>query len=104
MDELSMVRGLLAEPPPSPDVVAAGRERLLGSPAGAGPRTRTVRLRVLHGALALALTGAAAAVVLLVATLVPGVGTAPGGRGPFVTDASARSVLLAAAVHAESAP
>ena len=32
MDEMSMVRRLLAEPPPPPNVVAEGRERLFGSP------------------------------------------------------------------------
>jgi hypothetical protein len=104
MDELSMVRRLLAEPPPPPHVVAEGRERLLGSFGAAVPRTPTTRRAVVRGALALALAGTAAAAVLLTATRVPGVGTSPGGGGPFVSDASARSVLLAAAVHAESAP
>jgi hypothetical protein len=104
LDEMSMVRRLLAEPPPPPHVVAEGRERLFGSPAGAVPPTRTIRRAAFRTALALGLAGAAAAGALVVATLVPGVGTSPGGGGPFVSDASARSVLLAAAVHAESAP
>jgi len=111
MDEISMVRQLLAEPPPAPDVVAEGRERLFGSP---DPGVRTARtasgIRSTRSRRAaafwstLGLTGAAAAAVLAVATLVPGAGTSPGGRGPVVTDESARSVLLAAAVRAESAP
>ena len=42
--------------------------------------------------------------MLAVATLVPGAGTSPGGGGPVVTGGSARTVLLAAAVRAESAP
>jgi hypothetical protein len=55
-------------------------------------------------ALALGLTGAAAAGALVVATLVSGVvGTSTGGWDPVVTDRSARIVLLAAAVRAESA-
>ena len=104
MDEMSMVRGLLAEPPPPPHVVAQGRERLFGSPADGVPRTRRLTRAAFRSALAVGLTGAVAAAVLVVAALVFGVGTSPGGGGPFVTDASARSVLLAAAVHAESAP
>jgi hypothetical protein len=98
MDELSMVRGLLAEPPPSLDVVADGRDRLLRS----GASTRPLRRARWRGALALAVTAAAAATV--VATLLPGTGSSPGGGGLLVTDASARSMLLAAAVRAESAP
>jgi hypothetical protein len=92
MDELTMVRRLLAERPPAAHVVAAGRERLLGPPT----RRRASR----RGALVLGLTLAATAAALLVGTL----GSSPGGGGPLITEASARTVLLAAAVHAESAP
>jgi hypothetical protein len=102
MDETEMVRRLLAEPPPARHVVAEGRARLLRTPAGALKRTGMRRRAIFRSALALGLT--AAAVVLLSAPLVPGVGSSPGGGAPFVSDASARSVLLAAAVHAESAP
>jgi hypothetical protein len=104
MDEMSMVRQLLAEPPPPPHVVAEGRERLLGSPAGAVPTTRPISRAAFRSALALGLTGAVAAAALVVATLVPGAGTSPGGGGPVITGGSARSVLLAAAARAESAP
>lgn len=104
MDEMSMVRRLLAEPPPPPHVVAEVRERLFGSPAGAAPATRTRRRAAFRSALALGLTSAAAAAALAVVALVPGAGTSRGGGGPAVTDRSARSVLLAAAVRAESAP
>jgi hypothetical protein len=103
MDEMSMIRRLLAEPPPPPNVVAEGRERLFGSPAGAIPTTRTMRRATVRTVLALSLTAAAAAVALVVAALVPGVGTTRGGGGNVVTEGSAQVVLLAAAVRAESA-
>jgi hypothetical protein len=104
MDEMSMVRQLLAEPPPPPHVVAAGRERLLGTPAGAVPAARPRRRAAVRSALALGLTGAATAVALAAATLVSGGGISTGGGGAMVSDGSARAVLLAAAVRAESAP
>jgi hypothetical protein len=96
MDELTMVRGLLDEREPSPEVVAAGRERLLS-------KRPLRRRRPLVPALAAV---AVAAAVVVVAMLLPAAGSSPrgGGGGPFVDTASARSVLLAAAVHAESAP
>jgi hypothetical protein len=98
MDELSMVRRLVVESPPSPDVVVEGRERLVGSPAVARP----LRRRRLRGTAAFAATVIAAA--LLVTILPPGAAISPGHQAPFDSYASARSVLLAAAVHAESAP
>jgi len=104
MDEMSMVRRLLAEPPPDPHIVAEGRERLVGSPTGAAPTTRTMRPAAFRGALALGVTSAAAAAALAVATLVPQAGTSSGGRGPARTETPARTVLLAAAARAESAP
>jgi hypothetical protein len=104
MDELTMVRRLLAEPPPLPHVVAEGRDRLFGSPARGAHPTRTIRRAAFRSAVGLGLTGAAAAVALTVVTLVPGAGTSPGGRDPITTDVSARNVLLAAADRAESAP
>jgi hypothetical protein len=72
--------------------------------AGADPTTRTRRRAALRSALALGLTSAAAVAALAIANLVPGTGTSPRAGGPAVTDGSARSVLLAAAVRAESAP
>lgn len=104
MDELSMVRRLLAEAPPSRRVVAEGRKRLLGSHADVVPPTRRIRRTAFRSALALALAGAAAAAALAVTTLVSGTGNSPGGGASVVTHASARSVLLAAAVQAASAP
>ena len=102
MDELSMVRELLASPP-LPEVVAEGRERLLGSRRRARPsgpaRISAVALR---SALALGLTGAAAAARRRGVAGLRG-GHVPGGGSPVVTDVSARGVLLAAAVRAESA-
>jgi hypothetical protein len=100
MDEMSMVRRLLAESPPLPHVVAEGRERLFG-PSARG--TRTIRRAAFRSAVGLGLTGVAAAAALAVATLVPGAGTSPGGGDPATTDVSARKVLLAAASRAESA-
>jgi hypothetical protein len=101
MDEISMTRRLLAEPPPEPHVVAEGRERLFGSPARG---TRTIRRAAFRSAVGLSLTGAVAAAVLAVVTLVPGVGTSPENGDPAITDVSARKVLLAAATRAEAAP
>ena len=110
MDEISMARRLLAEPPPEPHVVAEGRARLLAAAAHGGRTTRIARPTPTTGRVAfrrsvgLGLTGALVAAVLAVATLVPGVGTSPGGGGPPTADGSARFVLLAAAVRAESVP
>jgi len=104
MDEMTMVRRLLAEPAPSPDIVAESRERVLGSPAGARPRTRRTKRLAIGSALALSLAAAAAAVAVFVAALAPGGGTIRGGGGRGVTEQTARGVLLAAAVRAESAP
>jgi len=106
MDEMSMVRQLLVEPPPSSNVVAEGRARLLSSPAGAARATAPsipIRRAAFRGALALGLTAAVAAAAVAVVTFVPGGGASPGGNGTVVTSGSARSVLLAAAVRAESA-
>jgi hypothetical protein len=103
MDEMTMIRRLLAEPPPPPNIVAEGRERLFGSPA-TPPPARTLRRAALPSGLAVSLTAAAAAVALVVAALLHGVGTTRGGGGHVATEGSARAVLLAAAVRAESAP
>jgi hypothetical protein len=104
MDDMSMVRRLLAESPPHPHVVAEGRERLFGSPARGTRATRTIRRAAFRSAVGLGLTGVAAAAALAVATLVPGAGTSPGGGNPPATEVSARKVLLAAATRAESVP
>lgn len=133
MDEISMVRRLLDEPPPAPHVVAEGRRRLVGTRASAAATPHMTRRAVVRSALALSLTTAAAAAVVVMAMLIPGASTSPsgvgthteGGKSPLGaggpstgggrtspvngrtspgTNASARSVLLAAAVRAESAP
>ena len=104
MDEMLLVRQLLDEPPPSREVITSGRERVSSQSAGAVPTTRRRRRRVGFGrALALGLTGVAAAASLAVATL--GFGHAsPQGAGPQTIQLSARNILLAAAITAESAP
>jgi hypothetical protein len=108
MDEMSMTRRLLAESPPEPHVVAEGRVRLLAVVAQGGRTTRRLRPASSTGriafrrSVALGLTGSLVAAVLAMATLVPGEGTSPGDRGTQIADGSARDVLLAAAVRAES--
>ena len=110
MDEMVMVRELLAQPPPDPHVVAKGRERLFGASARSARRipptvtTPTTRRAAFRSAVGLGLTGAVAAAVLAVAVLMPGVSTPPQGTDPAPTDGSVRNVLLAAAERAESAP
>ncbi len=88
MDEISMVCRLLAEPPPAPDVVAEGRERLFGSLHGGVRISRSAsgirRTRPRRSAAfwsTLGLTGAAGAAVLAVAMLMPGAGTSAGWQG-----------------------
>jgi hypothetical protein len=104
MDEMRMVRRLVNEPPPAPQVVAEGRARLFGSSARGERTTWTIRRAVFRSAFGLGLTGAAAAMALTVATLVPGASRAPMDEGPATTDGSARNVLLAVAARAETAP
>jgi hypothetical protein len=113
MDELSVVRVLLDEPAPSPEVVEEGRQRLVGGPARRAPRSRRVGL---WSAMVFGLTGAAAAAAIAAAILISGAGASPGGGASSAGDGalpagggaalapahSARSVLLAAAVHAAS--
>ena len=110
MDEISMTRRLLTESQPEPHVVAEGRKRLIaaavhdeGWTPSARP-TRTTRRVAFRRSVGLALTGALAAGVLAVTTLLPGVDTSPRPGGPPAADGSAREVLLAAAVRAESVP
>ena len=108
MDEVSMTRRLLAEPPPEARVVAEGRARLLAAATHGGRTTRIARPTPRTGRVAfprsvgLGLVGALVATVLAMAMLVPGKGTSPGAGSPPTADGSARDVLLAAAVRAES--
>ncbi|HEX3266090.1 MAG TPA: CU044_5270 family protein [Candidatus Limnocylindrales bacterium] len=101
MDELSMIRQLLDEPAPSPRVVEAGRQRLRRASTRSAGRIRRPQL---WSALALGATGLAAAAVLAVTMLGSGGGSSPGAGPAVVIGGSARSVLLAAAVRAASAP
>lgn len=88
MNELQMIRTLLAEEPPSPEAVAEGREKLRAE-AGGRRRRLVFQRPVLSG---MGLTAAVGALTLAVVTL----GSAP--RAPDQqTDLSARDVLLAAA-------
>lgn len=104
MDEMKMVRRLLAEPPASPRVAAEGRARLFGSSARRGRTTRPIRRAMFRSAFGLGLTGAAVVTALTVATLVPEASRGPGEGDPPTADHSARNVLLAAATRAESTP
>jgi hypothetical protein len=102
MDEMTMVRHLLDEAPPSGAAVDAGRERLLRASTGATPSARPGR--AIPRVMKLSATGVVVVAVIVVSLVVPGVSTGPGRGSPFVADASARDVLLAAATQAEAAP
>ena len=110
MDEVSMTRRLLAETPPEPHVVAKGRARLVAAATHGGRTTRiarptpTTRRAVFPRLVGVGLVGMLIAAVLAVAILVPGESRSPGGGGSPTADGSARDVLLAAAVRAESVP
>jgi hypothetical protein len=78
MNELDMIRVLLDEAPPSAEVAAEGRRRLVSGSARRRPRAR-------WGIAAAALTAAAAAVIVAAYTLATTAG-APGARpGPFAS-------------------
>jgi hypothetical protein len=95
MNEMKMVRDLLAEPaPPSGRATAAALDALEAEIAGRGPRRRVRTRRRLVAA------GAAAAVA--VATLGGGGGTV--APQPEESGTSAPSILLAAAEHAAKEP
>jgi hypothetical protein len=103
MDEISMVRRVVAEPQPLPRVVAEGRERVLAAAADeARTSTPPIKRSAFRSAIRLGLAAAAAALVL--ATLLPEADTTREGESPAAPEGSAQSALLAAAVVAESAP
>jgi hypothetical protein len=91
MNELNLIRTLLAEAPPSAEVIAEGRRRIAGQPA---PRRRRPPVRWGLTGAGLAAAAAAAAVITLAATAgTPGTGPGASG-GPSVPP----GLLLAAAV------
>ena len=105
MDELSMIRQLLAESPPLPHVVAQGRDRLFESPARDTRPTRSIKRTIFRSAVGLAVTGAAVVVAIVAGTVATGGRAgAPRVSGPVGSRLSARNVLLAAAARAEYAP
>lgn len=95
-----MIRVLLDQPEPSPEVVEEGRRRLLAATTSR-PGPRHARL---WGALGLGLTGAAAAAALALTVLASGSAPRHLDGGPAALNPSARTVLLDAAVTASSAP
>lgn len=113
MDEISLVRQLLDEPPPSPDVVAEGRTRLLsragitydvGAPVGAvATGSRTTR-RVVRRVLALSFASATVAAAALVVAMLTPDGASPGQQGNRGNDASTRKVSHSAVAPADSQP
>ncbi|MEU0478044.1 CU044_5270 family protein [Streptosporangium sp. NPDC006013] len=115
MDDLTAVRDLLAEPEPSREVIAAGRDRLLAAmPSPQGPpgdrrllQARRGRRAAWWTALGMGLAGTAAAAALVITSSTAASPTplphlpAPGTQD---TGAEARQVLLAAATAAARAP
>ncbi|MCG5215326.1 CU044_5270 family protein [Streptosporangium sp. KLBMP 9127] len=106
MDDLTPVRDLLASPPPSEEVVAAGRARLRTAMGTDGTeQVRRGRSAARWTALATGLLGVAAAVTIVI---MPGTGADSPGRAPIsqtpLTQPSARQILLAAAESAAKAP
>jgi hypothetical protein len=103
MNELEMIKSMLAEEPPSPQVIAAGRRRLQGEQGRRAPRRPRLGWPALTG-VGLAATATAAAV----AVIVSGSGStprAPGSLGSSGSSASsgssgskAATIQLAAAV------
>lgn len=89
MDEHAAVRELLAAPPPSPEAVAAWRERLMTEFTAENPLRRRRRTAAWTSALTGLLGAAAAIVMLLTSTPAP---------------PSAHDLLLAAATEAAKAP
>ncbi|WP_433361107.1 CU044_5270 family protein [Streptosporangium sp. CA-115845] len=112
MDDLTAVRDLLAEPEPSHEVIAAGRDRLLAAmPSPQGPpreQARRGRRAAWWTALGMGVVGTAAAATLVITSSTAAPPTPPLTRLPAPgtqnTVAEARQVLLAAATAAARAP
>jgi len=112
MNELNLIRTLLAEAPPSAEVIAEGRRRIAGQPA---PRRKRPSVRWgLMGAGLAAAAGAAAVITLAVTAGAPGTGPASSARpsaqpglrfGPATTPAGVlRNAALAALQLPADAP
>ncbi|WP_283139803.1 CU044_5270 family protein [Rhizohabitans arisaemae] len=105
-DEMSAVRKLLAEEPPSDRVVAAGRARLLHAQDGRTRRSRTALRSARWTTLGVGLLGAAAAVTMVMVNGTAPVTSVGGTDRPVVTQPvparlSAKDILLAAATKVE---
>ncbi len=112
MNELNLIRTLLAEAPPSAEVIAEGRRRIAGQPT----RRRRAPVRWgLTGAGLVAAAAAAAAITLAATTSAPGAGPAAASApptapprlhfGPATTPASVlRNAALAALQLPAGAP
>ncbi|WP_131740395.1 hypothetical protein [Actinomadura roseirufa] len=94
MDDQRMIRSFLAEAPPSAEVIAEGRRRVLAQ-ARPRPRPRGMTFRL---SLGVAATAAATAVAVALS------GGFPSARTTQGTELTARQMLLAAAHGAASAP
>ncbi|GAA4634046.1 hypothetical protein GCM10023196_074030 [Actinoallomurus vinaceus] len=97
MDDQRMIRSFLAEAPPSAEVIAEGRRRVLAQ-AKPRPRPRGTTFRLGLGGLGVATAAAATAVALTVS------GGSPASRTMPTTQLTAQQVLLAAAQKAASEP
>jgi hypothetical protein len=93
MNELDMIRELLAEAPPSAEVIAEGRRRVAGEAAGRGRRAR-VRPLVPAAGLAAAALVTATAIILAVTAGAPGAG--PASRPLTATELAYRAAVAAA--------
>ncbi|WP_433180500.1 hypothetical protein [Actinoallomurus sp. CA-150999] len=97
MDDERMIRTFLAEAPPSAEVIAEGRRRVLAQ-AKLRPRPRDTAFRLGLGGLGVAAVAIATAITLMVS----GGSSVP--RSTPTTELTAQQVLLAAAQKAASEP
>ena len=96
MNELDMIRELLAEAPPSAEVIAEGRRRIAKD--AAGPRRR-VRVRPVPPA-----AGLAAAALVTAAAITLTVTASPPGAGPASRPLTATELAYRAAAAAARQP
>ncbi|GAA2115328.1 CU044_5270 family protein [Actinomadura alba] len=102
MDDLKLLRTMLAQPEPSPEVADRSRNRLRNRMRGPARRQRSGGRRTGWTVAGLGLAAAATTVALVISNVIGPTGT-PNGP-PAVAQPSARQVLLAAAATAESVP